>query len=103
MTDAAPVRSRTWSERTANGAFAFRRAFREFLTLPLLMMLAFFVLGVLLYMLDQSSQASNGFYAFFKSHIFNSSQAARDLLGIMAMGVLTITSITITVPLGLPS
>jgi uncharacterized membrane protein len=74
-----------------------RRAFAEFLTLPTCVIIAFLLLALGSYTLDRTEIA--GFRTVretLKSHIFGDSRATSDLLGTIASGIITVTSIIIS-------
>ena len=74
-----------------------RRAFVEFLTFPTLIILGFLALAVLSYSLDKADIASLApARNFLKSHVFANAKATSDLLGAIAAGIISVTSITIT-------
>jgi len=74
------------------------RAFREFATVPSLMILGFGVLAALSIVADQSNIASLGAMRHDLAHVIGS-QAATTTLQAIATGIVTVTSITFSVVL----
>lgn len=74
-----------------------RRAFREFLTLPTAIIAGFLALAAASYVLDRTSLAERApVRAALEAHVFGSPGATADLLGTIAGGLITVTSITIS-------
>lgn len=74
-----------------------RRAFSEFLALPTLVIFAFLGLAIGTYLLDASAaERAEPVRAFLEQRLFRSAGATGDLLGTIAGGVITVTSITIS-------
>jgi uncharacterized membrane protein len=74
-----------------------RRAFREFLAVPTVMVGAFLLLAAGSYALDQGRVAwLEPVRAFLEARVFVDAKATADLLSTIASGVITITSITIS-------
>ena len=76
---------------------AVRRAFAEFLLVPTLIIIGFLSLAFGSYLLD-SVQVSwlRPFRDFLRSHVFANSEATTGLLEAIAAGIITLTSITIS-------
>lgn len=75
----------------------FRRAFAEFLFIPTCLISGFFLLAGGTYFLDTSQIGSSGpVREFLQSHIFSNSDATSSLLAAIAAGIITMTSITIS-------
>ena len=75
-----------------------RRAFIEFLKLPTIIIVGFLMLAAITYALDEARVASAGQPASEASKgFFRDAQAARDFLGVIAGGIITVTSITLSV------
>lgn len=85
-------------EGSMAGAYAlFRRAFAEFLTLPTGVILAFILLAIGSFVLDRTEIAwLEPVRALLKTHIFVNAKATSDLVGTIAAGLITVTSITIS-------
>lgn len=76
---------------------AIRRAFAEFLTLPTLIIAGFFLLAAGSYALDRAGPTwLPRLHAWLQSHLFGSAQATSELLSTIAGGLITVTSITIS-------
>ena len=76
---------------------AVRRAFREFLALPTLVIAAFVVLAACTYTLDREQVAWIApLRRLLEKRVFADSQATADLLSTVAGGIITVTSITIS-------
>ena len=76
---------------------AARRAFSEFLFIPTCLIIGFLLLAVATYSLDISGMSDPGpVRKFLQSHIFANSEATAALLAAIAAGVITMTSITIS-------
>ncbi len=74
-----------------------RRAYSEFLTLPTCIIVAFVLLAIGLGALDHSRFAAlEPTRNFIIAHIFSNAQRTQSLLGTIASGIITITSITIS-------
>ena len=74
-----------------------RRAFREFLAVPSLIILLFIALAIFVYVYERSSiDVLVHLRAFLKTHLFANSQATSGMLTAIASGIITVTSITIT-------
>ncbi|MBA2487313.1 MAG: DUF2254 domain-containing protein [Nitrospira sp.] len=74
-----------------------RRAFAEFLTLPTGTIIGFLLLAAGTFVLDRSEVASlEPARAFLKTQIFTDAKATSDLLSTIASGLITVTSITIS-------
>lgn len=74
-----------------------RRAFAEFLLVPTFVIAGFLLLALGSYALDRSQLADPGpVRLFLKSHIFANADATSSLLGAVAAGVITMTSISIS-------
>jgi uncharacterized membrane protein len=72
-----------------------RRSLREFLTLPLLMIGGFVLLAALTYTLDRQRVGWLGpLRDVMRAHIFADAEATGELLGTIAGGIITVTSIT---------
>jgi uncharacterized membrane protein len=74
-----------------------RRAFDEFLTLPIAVVVAFLLLAAATYALDRAEiPALAPAHAALQGLVFGSSKATSDLLGTIASGLITVTSITVS-------
>ncbi len=74
-----------------------RRAFREFLALPTLVIAAFLGLAAGSYLLDQGVLGGHDpLRDFLERRVFRSAESTSDLLGTVAGGLITVTSITIS-------
>jgi len=74
-----------------------RRAFAEFLFIPTCLIAGFFLLAAGTYFLDTSQIGNAGpLRKFLQSHIFSNSDATSSLLAAIAAGIITMTSITIS-------
>jgi uncharacterized membrane protein len=72
-----------------------RRAFSSFLTVPSVIILGFVLLAFGSYALEQADPASlQPLRGFMREHVFGDAAATSALLGTIATGVITITSIT---------
>lgn len=91
------AKSQSVGERVWNVFLAFRRALEEFLFVPSLIIVAFLALAFGTYLLD-SLQVSLllPFRDFLRSHVFANSEATSGLLEAIAAGIITLTSITIS-------
>jgi uncharacterized membrane protein len=85
-------------DRPSGGILAtVRRAFDEFLTLPTAVVVAFLLLAAGTYALDRAElPALAPAHAALQSLVFGSSKATSDLLGTIASGLITVTSITVS-------
>lgn len=78
----------------------FRRAFREFLALPSLIIFAFLLLAAGAYWFERSKMTLySPLRDFLTARIFASPEATSELLGTVAGSIITVTSITITLML----
>jgi uncharacterized membrane protein len=76
---------------------AIARAFSEFLTLPTAIIAGFLLLSIGTYLLDRAGlQWLQPLRAALRTHVFADPAATRDLLGAIAAGLITVTSITIS-------
>jgi hypothetical protein len=74
-----------------------RRAFREFLAVPMLIIVGFLLLAAGTSALDHGHVAwLDPVHAFLKARVFADAKATSDLLSIVAGGIITVTSITIS-------
>jgi hypothetical protein len=74
-----------------------KRAYAEFLTLPSIVIAGFLVLGGVTAALDAAEVAwLSAARDFLRAHFFSDGQATSDLLGAVATGLVTLTSITIS-------
>lgn len=74
-----------------------KRAFDEFLSVPLIIITGFLLLAVISSFLDQGNITwIADFRAFMQQHIFTSSDATRSLLGAIAAGLITLSSFSIS-------
>lgn len=74
-----------------------RRAFAEFLWLPTAIILGFLLLAVGAYLLDRTRvDQLEPVRRFLRTHIFTDAQATSELLGTIAGGIMTVTSVTIS-------
>lgn len=93
----APSRRPRGSERWDD----IRRAFVEFLWVPTCIIIALLLLALAARALDHAawdkSTSARAFRTYLESHVFADAQATSDLLGVIAGGVITMTSLTITV------
>jgi uncharacterized membrane protein len=81
--------------RIAQIPAVIRHAFGTFLTLPTTVVIAFMVLAVATYALDQGDSGwLQPLSQFLQTHIFNDSEATAQVLSTIAGGMITITSIT---------
>lgn len=84
-------------KRFLNTLYTVRRAFKEFLLWPTIIILCFLLLIVLSSSLDSGRAAWIGpFRSFMKAHIFADAQATSSLLSSIASGIITVASLTIT-------
>jgi len=76
---------------------AIARAFTEFLTIPTYVILVFFVLAVGSYLLDRANPAWLApIREIPQTHVFADPAATSSLLSTVAAGLITVTSITIS-------
>jgi len=76
---------------------AIRRAFAEFLTIPTCIIVLFLLTAAGSYILDQTEiSAFHALRGILKRHVFAGSKATSDLLGTIAGGITTVTSIIIS-------
>jgi uncharacterized membrane protein len=74
-----------------------RRAFGEFLTVPTAIIVGFVLLAAGSYTLDRADfEALAPTRRFLQQHVFGSPRATSDLLGTIAGGLITVTSITVS-------
>lgn len=74
-----------------------KRAFEEFLSVPVIIIACFLLLSVVTSFLDQSNISwIADFKAFMQQHIFTSSDATSSLLGAIAAGLITVSSFSIS-------
>lgn len=83
--------------RWRKALLAVRQAFREFLLLPMSLIVAFLILAAVSFSLDRGepewlAPTRN----YLQTVMFADVEAVRDLLGVIAAGLVTITSITIS-------
>lgn len=75
-----------------------RRAFAEFLAVPTLVILSFLLLAGISSAIDRATLAwLEPVGSFLRSWIYTDAQAMSDLLGTIATGLITVTSITISI------
>ncbi len=87
---------RPWKQPSARWQ-AVRRAFREFLAIPSAVIAGFLLLAVAGYYLDRNSiEPLEPLRALLKQHVFADAQATSSLLSSIASGLITVTSITIS-------
>ncbi len=88
------------AQKDANGGvhgrlIAWHRAFREFLSIPLLVIAAFLLLAGVTYLLDVGRVGwLQPLREVMRTRIFGNAQATGQLLGTIAAGIITVTSIT---------
>ena len=77
---------------------AIRRAFSEFLRVPTLIIVAFFLLAIGAYILDRGVSTDIAWLEqlrqIISTYLFNSAQTASSLLSMIAGSIITVTSIT---------
>jgi len=74
-----------------------KRAFVEFLTLPTLLIAGFLLLAFFSYLIDKAEIGwLQPLRQVLKQHVFANAKATSDLLGAIAAGIISVTSITIT-------
>jgi uncharacterized membrane protein len=85
-------------DRPSGGVVAVvRRAFEEFLTLPTAMIAAFLLLACGMYVLDRARPAAlEPARRLLQGLVFGSGQATSELLSTIASGLITVTSITVS-------
>jgi len=84
-------------ERNSESIDAVKRAFVEFLTLPTLLIAGFLLLALATYALDKAKvDWLLPARALLKRHVFADAQATSDLLSAIAAGIISVTSLTIT-------
>ncbi|HMJ07020.1 MAG TPA: DUF2254 family protein [Chthoniobacterales bacterium] len=92
-----PGRQATALHRLSNAFEAVRRSFAEFLAIPTGIIAAFLLLALGSYFLDAAQvgwlQPGRN---FLKRHVFADPKATSDLLGAIAAGIITMTSVTIS-------
>lgn len=72
-----------------------RRAITSFLAIPTAIIIAFVLLAIGAYRLDQADLGwVRPFSSFMRNHVFGDPESTATLLGTIATGVITITSIT---------
>lgn len=89
LTRSSP-QSRTWWKALWQNV---RRAFAEFLKIPSLVILAFLLLALVTLVIDKMRIEATASQAVWGG-MFGDAQAARDFLGAIATGIITVTSIT---------
>jgi uncharacterized membrane protein len=83
--------------RLSNTFDAVRRAFSEFLRIPTGIIVVFLLLAVCSYLLDQTRLAwLEPARQLLKRHVFADPKATSELLGAIAAGIITMTSVTIS-------
>ena len=89
--------AKLWKEGISDRLDTIRRAFAEFLTVPTAIIIGFLLLAVGTYFLDRSEIASlEPARSALRVNVFADARATGDLLGTIATGVITVTSITIS-------
>jgi uncharacterized membrane protein len=89
--------SRTASQRARDASQAIRRALSEFLAVPTLVIVGFLILAAGSYLLDQNRIAwLEPVREVLQERVFADAGATADLLSTIAGGVITVTSITIS-------
>jgi uncharacterized membrane protein len=89
--------TRRHSNRGRKWRAAVRRAFAEFLLVPTAIIVAFLLLAGGTFSLDRSHAAwLLPLRSILQTFVFADAQATRDLLSTIAAGIITITSITIS-------
>lgn len=74
---------------------ALRRAFSSFLAIPTAVIAAFVLFAIGSYSLEQADLAwLRTFRTVMEHHVFGDAQATSSLLGTIAAGIITVTSIT---------
>ncbi|MEO6071123.1 MAG: DUF2254 family protein [Chitinophagaceae bacterium] len=85
------------TERNSESMDAIKRAFVEFLTLPSLIIIGFLLLALATYALDRSDLVwLLPARTLLKAHVFADAKATSDLLSAIAAGIISVTSLTIT-------
>lgn len=84
-------------EKTSEAVDGIKRAFKEFLTLPTLLIAGFLLLAFCSYKIDKAEIGwLQPFRQFLQQHVFANAKATSDLLGAIAAGIISVTSLTIT-------
>jgi len=84
-------------EKNLNRLDAVKRAFTEFLALPTLIIAGFLLLAIASYAVDGAKISSLApVREILKRHVFSNAKATSDLLGAVAAGIISVTSLTIT-------
>ncbi len=92
-----PAESQSVRNLVRNAFLAFRRALEEFLLVPTGIIVAFLALAFGTYHLDSLRlEFLLPFRDFLRSHVFANSEATSGLLEAIAAGIITLTSITIS-------
>lgn len=86
------------TEIAQKGSFdTIRRAYAEFLWLPTAIIIGFLLLAAGAYWLDRASFGwLEPIHTFLRTHVFTDVQATSDLLSTIATGIMTVTSVTIS-------
>jgi uncharacterized membrane protein len=85
------------AQRNSEIVDTIKRAYTEFLTLPTVVIGVFLLLAIVTSVLDAARLPSlRTARGFLESHFFSDGQATSDLLGAVATGLITLTSITIS-------
>ncbi|MGE0128568.1 MAG: DUF2254 family protein [Blastocatellales bacterium] len=86
-----------WKERVSDALDSIRRAFAEFLTIPTSIIIGFLLLAIGTYLLDRSGIAwLKPAREILRENVFANAEATSALLGTIAGGIITVTSITIS-------
>lgn len=92
-----PARLNTHTGTDANLYETFRRAWEEFLAWPTLIILGFLLLTIGAYLFERADlDGLTPLRTFLRVHVFVDPKATSDLLSTIAAGLITITSITIS-------
>lgn len=92
-----PSQEATALHRLSHAFDSVRRAFSEFLRIPTGMIAAFLCLAFFSYLLDRARLAAlEPFRQLLKHHVFADPKATSDLLGAIAAGIITMTSVTVS-------
>ncbi len=84
-------------EKTSETFDGVKRAFTEFLTLPTLLIAAFLLLSIFSYSIDKAKIGwLQPLRQTLKQHVFADAKATSDLLAAIAAGIISVTSLTIT-------
>ncbi len=84
-------------EKTSKTFDGVKRAFTEFLTLPTLLIAAFLLLSIFSYSIDKAKIGwLQPLRQTLKQHVFADAKATSDLLVAIAAGIISVTSLTIT-------